>query len=568
MKLLLINVPLGPYPTTDAPVAITRVMDSRDPARGGGGSFYDAYLERPSLEQIRRRVAAEAPDVIGISAILTHSYGQVKRMSLDLKKHFPHVVQVMGGEMATIANVVIRRTAIDFCVTGESEPTFSELLHKLKAMDYSTSQREAFKDIKGLVYLLDGNSHFTGYAEERREVRQVNYDIVRRFSKLDHYMSYSGENFRRGLNKAEMEAAFACFHPENLKKRTAQVSASIGCVAKCTFCHRFYKGYTASDPQAVIAYIEHLVKTYDIGTVQFWEENFGSNKAATKEIVAYLKTKSLNWIAGATRVSTIDEETIREWKEAGCVQIGFGIETGSQKMLDVMEKKTTVEQNVNALRWCYQNRVLTGALVLLGMPGETQETVDETIRNLSRALPVDIETPFDMAINFFQAIAGTPGFEYARKVGLIGPTLDDEERYLEGLFDVDASEIRHYLNFTDYEIEEVVFWRRYVLLEMVIAYMRKHGVIKSLLMRHAPRYRYAAVYMIFPLSVRRFLLKYLCVVYYFGVTGLLKLLYRKVFHPRKSSFSDVGQSLRKIVRADITDVREDDRSTAILRAGR
>ncbi len=569
MKLLLLNVPLGSYPTTDAPVAITRVMDNLDPSLECETSFYDAYLQRPSLEQIRERVALEKPDVIGISAILTHNYSYVKKMSLHLKEHFPHVVQVLGGEMASIANIVVRRTAVDFCVTGESEPSFSLLLRKLKELRFDTSRREAFKDIPGLVFLYNGASYFTGYAPGKREVLQINYGIVERFTKLDHYLEpTTGQRFRRGYNKTEMENFYEQFHPQNLSKRIAQVSASIGCVAKCTFCHRFYKGYTAADPESIIAYIEHLIERYDIGTVNFWEENFASDKQATKQIVAYLKSRKLNWVAGATRVSTISDAIIGEWKEAGCISIGFGIETGSQKMLDVMEKKTTVEQNLNALRWCYKHNLATGVLVLLGMPGETQETVDETIRNLSKALPDDVRMPFDMSINYFQAIAGTPGYEYARKVGLIGPTLDDEERYLEGLYDVDASDIRHYLNFTDYEKEEVAFWRRYVLLEIVVAYMRKHGIWNTLRHRKAPRYRYALLYMCFPLPVRRFLLQYMIILSTFGVGGLLDLLLRKALRPRKKSFSQVSESLRRIVQMSPLEVREDDRLTFSLRAGR
>lgn len=568
-KLLLLNIPLGPFPTTDAPVAITRVIENMDPTLDVEVSFYDIYLETPSLEDIRRRVEVFSPKIIGFSAILSHNYGYVKRLSLYLKRHFPDVIQVLGGEMASIANIVVRKTAVDFCVTGESEPTFSQLLRRLKEVDYDLKSRDAFKDIQGLVFLSDGESYFTGYAPERREVRQINYDIVARFSKLDHYLEpVSGQRFRKSFNKTEMENFWTHIHPENRHKRICQVSASIGCVAKCTFCHRFYRGYTAADPESIIDYIEEQVRKYDIGTVNFWEENWGSNKAATKQIVAYLKSKRLNWIAGATRVSTIDEETIREWKDAGCIQIGFGIETGSQKILDTMEKKTTVEQNVRALQYCYKYKLITCVLVLLGMPGETEETVDETIRNLSRALPEDTDIPYDMAINFFQAIPGTPGYEYARRVGLIGPTLDDEERYLEGLYDVDASSIKHYLNFTDYEKEEVAYWRPYVLLEITAAYMRKHGIRKCLRERKAPRYRYALAYMSLPKPVRRFLLKYAVVVWTFGVGGLASLLYRKIFHPRPKRFSDVAESLRRINREKPEEIRADDRNTAILRAGR
>ena len=568
-KLLLLNIPLGPFPTTDAPVAITRVIEKMDPSLEMEVSFYDIYLETPSLEDIRRRVEIFAPKIIGFSAILSHNYGYVKRLSLFLKRHFPDVIQVLGGEMASIANIVVRRTAVDFCVTGESEPTFSELLRRLKEVDFDLKSREIFKDIRGLVFLADGESYFTGYAVEKREVLQINYDIVARFSRLDHYLEpVTGQRFRKSFNKTEMENFWTHIHPENRHKRICQVSASIGCVAKCTFCHRFYKGYTAADPESIIDYIEEQVRKYDIGTVNFWEENWGSNKAATKQIVAYLKSRRLNWIAGATRVSTIDEETIREWKEAGCIQIGFGIETGSQKILDTMEKKTTVKQNVDALRFCFKHKLITCVLVLLGMPGETEETVDETIRNLSAALPEDIQIPYDMAINFFQAIPGTPGYEYAMRVGLIGPTLDDEERYLEGLYDVDASSIKHYLNFTDYEKEEVAYWRRYVLLEITVNYMRKHGITNCLRERKAMRYRYALLYMSMPRPVRRFLLKYFTVVETFGVGGLASLLYRKAFHPRPKRFSDVGESLRRVNREIPVEVREDDRNTAILRAGR
>jgi hypothetical protein len=146
--------------------------------------------------------------------------------------------------------------------------------------------------------------------------------------------------------------------------------------------------------------------------------------------------------------------------------------------------------------------------------------------------------------------------------------LDDEERYLEGLYDVDASSIKHYLNFTDYEKEEVAYWRPYVLLEITAAYMRKHGIRNCLRERKAPRYRYALAYMSLPKPVRRFLLKYAVVVWTFGVGGLASLLYRKIFHPRPKRFADVAESLRRINREKPEEIRADDRNTAILRAGR
>jgi anaerobic magnesium-protoporphyrin IX monomethyl ester cyclase len=568
-KILLLNIPTGPFPTTDGPVAVTRVIGGLDCALGCEVSFLDAYLEDLPPEEVCRRAEAFGPHIVGISAILTHTYAYVKRLSTLLKARCPRAVQVLGGEMAVVSNILLQRTAVDFCVTGESEPTFSRLIRRLQSDRFDPGRKEAYKDIPGLAFLLDGVPYFTGYAQGPREVRQLDYELVARFTRLDHYMEpVTGQRFRRSLHASEAGLFFKLFRPENLSKRTAQVSASTGCAGRCSFCHRFFKGYRSADAEEVVAYVEELTRRHEIGALLFWEESFGTDERATRRIVEYLKGKRLNWIAGAVRSDTMTEEAFRAWKEAGCVSIGFGIESCSQRMLDVMEKRTSVQDNLDAIRRCYANGIHPAVVLLLGMPGESEATVDETVRNLSTTLPDDLQAPFDVSINYFQAVPGTPGYEYARRTGLIGPSLDDEERYLESLYNVDASDIRHYLNFTDHEKEELVYWRDYILLELIVAYLRKHGLLKVLRARKAPRYRYAAVYGAFPKPVRRFLLKYLYVVRSFGPLGLARLVVRKLMRPRPRRFSDVREPLRKINQRLPIEVRPDDRHTAVLREGR
>ena len=98
------------------------------------------------------------------------------------------------------------------------------------------------------------------------------------------------------------------------------------------------------------------------------------------------------------------------------------METGSDKMLEVMEKVTTVEQNKNAVKWMAENDVFTIVQLILGMPGETQETVDETIKFANYYVEQSPKTdPNSLSVNFAQALPGTPLYEVATSKGTNRP---------------------------------------------------------------------------------------------------------------------------------------------------
>lgn len=569
-KILLVNIPSGPYPTDYPPVGISRVIEGLNSDLNCEVSFLDLDYYRPSFEEIENKIQKFKPQIVGFSAILTTAYSYLKELSHFIKKCFPDIVQVAGGEMTVISNIILLKTKVDFCVTGESEPTFSELISKLQQSKFETKNKEKYKNIKGLVFLLDGIPYFTEYAEESANgLRQMNYDFISKFTNLEHYMPLvTGQRFRRGINKYEIENFFSLFHPANIKKRMVNVYTSKGCVNKCTFCHRFFKGYKVIQPDDVINYVEELTSKYDIGLIIFAEENFGLNSVATDKIINYLKEKKINWSGGAVRVKTINEDIIKKWKDMGCVNIGFGIESCSQRMLDVMEKRTTVTENLNALRLCAKYNLNSGVLLLIGMPGETEETIDETISNLSTVIPDDINIPYEICINWFQAVPGTPGYEYARRIGFIKNTLEEEEKYIEGLYNVNANDIKHYLNFTDYQKEEIAYWKDYIFLELIVAYIKKHGIFNVLKHKKANRYKYGLIYMTFPKIIRKFLLKYFTIVRYFGLKNLLSFLCRKLFTKKQKYFANICNSLRAINKSIPSVVREDDIYTSILREGR
>jgi len=568
-RLLLLNTPPGVASTQATPAGISRVIEGVDRTLDIQISFLDLDLLKLPHEEIERRIVKHDPRILAFSACLTHSYSFVKKLSLGIKKALPQTIQVLGGQMAVVSNILLQKTAIDFCVAGESEPIFSNLLRRLREKNFDPADKSAFKDIRGLAFMLDGVPYFTGYENDcLNEVRQTNYEILAEHTDPEHYLQLiAGEFHTARMAEKDLRYFYSTLFPENRAKRMATVYASKGCVNRCTFCHRFYPGYKVLEPGDVISHIEQLRTKHDVGFVLFGDENFGTHKEKTAEIVAYLRRNRVNW-AACGKAKTIDLETMRSWKEAGCVGVALGTESGSQRMLDVMEKRTTMDENINALRVFNECGMSFGIAIVLGMPGESDATVEESIKNLGTVIPNNVAAAYEIGVNWFQAIPGTPGYEFARGTGLIGESLDEEERYLESLYGVDANNIKHYLNFTDNEKEEIAYWKEYITLELTALYIKKHGILPVLRAKTGRRYKAAGLYMLVPRSVRKVVLKYLVMMREFGPLSPLLLALKKLKHKKEPRFSGINRSLRKIVEEMPQKIRPDDIHTYILRKGR
>ena len=100
------------------------------------------------------------PRIIGFSAMLTPAYTYLKRLSNFIGDNFPDIVQVVGGQMSVISNIILLKTKIGFCCFGESEPTFSDLIRRLQQNDFEIGNKEDYTDIKGLVFLRNNTPLF------------------------------------------------------------------------------------------------------------------------------------------------------------------------------------------------------------------------------------------------------------------------------------------------------------------------------------------------------------------------------------------------------------------------
>jgi anaerobic magnesium-protoporphyrin IX monomethyl ester cyclase len=341
---------------------------------------------------------------------------------------------------------------------------------------WKTAKTKAdYESLDGWAF-LNGNGELTvtSYTESvpAEEIYDIDWSIMEDLGQMDYFIT--------PYEKVTGSYAFyhdpRTFDPHRRGKTMARIPTAKGCVARCTFCHRWDKGIRFIPVPIVMERIDYFVEKHNLCFIAVADENFGSNKKWLLEFIEEIKKRDLLWSVGGMRVSTISSEMIKKMKDAGCTSIFYGMETGSAKMLEIMEKVTTVEQNKNAVKWMAENDMFTIVQLILGMPGETEETVRETTEFANYFVEQSLKTdPNSLSINFAQALPGTPLYEAARAKGHIGQTLEDEEEYLIKISDRDARDGETTVNFTDYPKLYLEKWRFDICISVRNSYINKWG---------------------------------------------------------------------------------------------
>ena len=169
---------------------------------------------------------------------------------------------------------------------------------------------------------------------------------------------------------------------------------SRGCPGKCTFCTapKVYGGkLRAWSAQKVIKEIVYLLKQ-GYKEIYYRDETFTTFKKRNIEICEQIINKKLkfNWICNV-RANTVDKETLLLMKKAGCHTIKVGVESGVQEILNKSNKGTTVQQTRNVFKWAKQAKINTHAHMMIGMPGETEETLKTTLKFIKELNPNSID---------------------------------------------------------------------------------------------------------------------------------------------------------------------------------
>lgn len=454
MKIAICNVPLRDKEskTTYPPLGALAVMQALRSA-GHDVSFYDINCFRPDDKELKNYFVNNGFDIVGISATVSTSYQFVKKLALMIKGISKDTVIMAGGSITASSEIILKFTRVDYCIIGEGERVVVNLLKYIE-LNRAKRNYEGLKGVKGLCFLdEDGSVAFTGHEQQipADEIEDPDFEIIRKFSNLDNYIISP-------LFYEQFKYDERTFQPRREHKKLATVVTSRGCVNRCTFCHRWQKGIRILEVDRIIEYIKKLRQDYNVDFISFGDEDFGASKKWLEEFIEKIKPLDILYRISGICADNVDYATLQRLKDSGCVAVHYGFESGSDKMLKVMEKRADVDRNIKVANWTLEAGLQTVYALVVGMPGESYETISQTVDFLKRVAEFSPNPP-TISVNALVVLPGTPVYEYARQKGCLGDTLSREEEYLLRISNKGGESFCQ-LNLTDYPYFIVQGWIR------------------------------------------------------------------------------------------------------------
>jgi len=213
------------------------------------------------------------------------------------------------------------------------------------------------------------------------------------------------------------------YHPGG--EATTPVYTSRGCPFNCAFCSKITgRAYRALPIHRVIEEIEDVIGL-DFSYILISDDYMGMQSERLRELLSAIKPYNISFRLNQD-VRTSKEENFYLAAQAGCTEISFGVESGSAKMLRLMNKKASVEDNVLAIQLTKQYGMKAKAYFIVNFPGETEETVQETLRFAEAA------QPDKWLLSAFAPLPGSPTFHHPETYGIKWLSPDWEDYYLVG----------------------------------------------------------------------------------------------------------------------------------------
>ncbi|MGB7158805.1 MAG: radical SAM protein [Tepidisphaeraceae bacterium] len=331
-------------------------------------------------DAVARRVIKARPRFVGIT-LFTVGVMESVRIARKVKASLPETTIIVGGpHIASMGPETLERFCeFDVAVQGEGEKVLVDLLQTIE-------RGEPLSRVRGIIHREEGGAIKTTIApmtpNELDELPFPAWDLLPRFPQWYPLAIYD--------------------YPAG---PVATIAASRGCPFHCKFCDTSTFGARVRyySPKKVFDMMQHLHTRYGVQHVLFVDDLFLASKLRTTELCNLLIAGGLKmtWSCAA-RVDTVKPDILDLMKRAGCWQISFGLETGSDEMLRKMDKSARVERSEQAVRWTAAAGIRVKGLFMLGYPGETRESIEMTKAFVSR-IPMTI-----MNLTKFTPYPGSP----------------------------------------------------------------------------------------------------------------------------------------------------------------
>jgi len=412
-------------------------------ARGDRVKILDAGIESRSEKRITRFIEEFSPDVVGITA-LTPYYSKALNMSRLVKKLNSECQVILGGPHASILTEdTLKEPSIDIVVRGEGDITVAELMECLE-------KNGNLYDVKGISFKRGGKIFHNEYRSFINDLDSLPFPAWHLFN-MDRYL-------------AKMDG-----------RKVAPVLSSRGCPFKCIFCYRgpaAGKTFRARSPEKIIEEIEYLHREYGIGNVLFVDDIFTINQNRAERICDLIieRGPGISWRC-QTRADCLNIELLRKMKKANCIDISMGVESGNEKILEATGKRITKEKLRDAFRMIREIGISTSASFIIGLPGDTKETVQETINFAKELNP-------NYAI--FYAAMPYPGTELAQMVERHGGRLPETwESYRLMSSDVSSSKMLAGLKVSNLSEKELRYFLKTAQIEFQMGRLLARGETRA-----------------------------------------------------------------------------------------
>jgi len=317
--------------------------------------IFDNEIETRKLEEW---LAETQPRFVGISGT-THTRFESFDIARRVKRFNRDIITVYGGVHAsfTASDTLRYISEFDYVIKGEGEKTFTEFIRK-------HDQGENFRTVRGLAY-REGCGVLENLNPSRLDLESLPRP------------AYHLLNMKRYSVKMEFCG----------KKGISLITAR-GCLARCSFCsasRMFDHLVTTRTAAGVVDEIEFLFKDYGYSAIKIFDSTFTADRGHVIQVCDEILKRKLNfpWEC-EIRIGTVDRELLEKMRSAGCYYVDVGVESGSQKVLNLMRKGITVEEAEETINMCHETDLKIKAFFSFGHIGEYPEDAEKTFQFIER----------------------------------------------------------------------------------------------------------------------------------------------------------------------------------------
>ncbi|MFC1853647.1 B12-binding domain-containing radical SAM protein [candidate division CSSED10-310 bacterium] len=311
-----------------------------------------AISRHPELE-LRQFLSEHCPRIVGIT-FATPLYPEATSIAKIVRSVYADRVLLIGGGVhpTSLPEETLSDSEFDVLFLGEADETLPQFL---------AQEQQDWISIPGLAYKQNGKMHFTARSKHLQNLDDLPFPAWDLFD-LSRYKS-----------------------PRITSRRNpvGSIITSRGCIHRCIYCNKNVLGnrFRALSPLRVVDELEFTLQS-GFHEIHIWDDQFSTDLDRAKQICELIIRRGLKFpwnIFNGIRVNSLDEEFLRLAKKAGCYSISFGVESGNQKVLDSLHKDITLEEYRQALSLVRQIGMETVTYFMIGLPGETEGTMQQTI---------------------------------------------------------------------------------------------------------------------------------------------------------------------------------------------